>query len=155
MLSFVVCSPGKEIVFRTKMSFYLNAPEFKFWLFATNCHCHNKTPNIIKCCYCSCIFHEVVWIIYHKILIWTKPQCQPLPDTTNTQIKSMKEASSPNISWHLMSNPSTTSNRTKKAPKNKLNKPKKSKPPLSRSKNHEERSSRSIRKEKLSSIANS
>lgn len=30
MLSFVVSSPGKEIVFRTKMSFYLNAPEFKF-----------------------------------------------------------------------------------------------------------------------------
>lgn len=30
LLSFVVASPGKEIVFRTKMSFYLNAPEFKF-----------------------------------------------------------------------------------------------------------------------------
>jgi hypothetical protein len=30
LLSFVVSSPGKEIVFRTKMSFYLNAPEFKF-----------------------------------------------------------------------------------------------------------------------------
>ena len=30
MLSFVVTSPGKEIIFRTKMSFYLNAPEFKF-----------------------------------------------------------------------------------------------------------------------------
>ena len=30
MLSFVVSSPGREIIFRTKMSFYLNAPEFKF-----------------------------------------------------------------------------------------------------------------------------
>ena len=30
LLSFVVSSPGKEVVFRTKISFYLNSPEFKF-----------------------------------------------------------------------------------------------------------------------------
>ena len=30
LLSFVVSSPGKEVVFRTKVTFYLNSPEFKF-----------------------------------------------------------------------------------------------------------------------------
>ena len=30
MLSFIVSSPGREVVFRTKISFYLNSPEFRF-----------------------------------------------------------------------------------------------------------------------------
>ena len=36
MLSFLVSSPGKEVVFRTKISFYLNSPEFKFWFYFIN-----------------------------------------------------------------------------------------------------------------------
>ena len=30
LLSFIVSSPGKEVAFRTKVTFYLNSPEFKF-----------------------------------------------------------------------------------------------------------------------------
>ena len=75
LLSFVVSSPGKEVVFRTKISFYLNSPEFKFWCSSPiyqkwSCH-HLHLRLLISHYWSSVLYVFLAWSSCGEyLLIW-------------------------------------------------------------------------------------